>query len=338
MHDFSDNQKTVENLIKRNDERNSGKLNADLIKTALVVQGGTLRSVASCGAAAALNDLGLTNAFDSVYGSSSGSVNAAYFLTEQATLGITVYTEDVNNRQFLNFFRFWKIIDLEYFFNEIINDRKKHNTKRLISHPSELKVLTTDLDTKSIVWFNSKDRDIDIYEAMKASCALPLIYGRGVDVGGRSCIDGFIQEPLPVITPLHSDYTDILVLMTTHISNRRSGKVGPLSRFIIEPLIRRELGPELFDAFKNRWQPYNWALDILMSGIYRRDDGQKINVAFVCPSIECETSKYEMDAKNLAAAAYSSWRNTHLYFGVSDNIQRTTFDQCLITAKEKVFV
>jgi predicted patatin/cPLA2 family phospholipase len=330
------NKQVAENILTRAKERANGLLKPGKIKTALVVQGGTLRSIASCGSAAALNYLNLTNAFDKVYGSSSGSVNAAYFLTNQSALGVTVYTEDVNNRRFLNFLRFYKMIDLEYFFEEVVLKRKKHDHEALIKHPTELKIITTDLDTHETVWFSSKDSGIDIYAAMKASCALPLIYGKGVIVGGRRCVDGFIKEPMPVITPLEEDYTDILVLMTRHISIRQTAEVGLFSRLIFEPLIKRELKPKLYDLYRNRWQRYNWAAEIIESGVYHRPDGHAIRIAYICPDLEDEAYKFELDSEKLAKSAYSSWKNAFQFFDVSKGSTRADFDNELIAAKRKI--
>lgn len=330
------NKQVAENISARAKERAGGILTPQKIKTALVVQGGTLRSVASCGSAAALNYLKLTNAFDKVYGASSGSVNAAYFLTDQSALGVTVYTEDVNNRRFLNFFRLHKMIDLEFFFEEIVLKRKEHNYERLKNHPTELKIITTDLDSHETVWFSSKDDKVDVYAAMKASCALPVIYGRGVRVAGRRCVDGFIKEPMPLLTPFEHGYTDILVLMTRHISLRQTGKVPLFKRLLFEPLIKRQPKNELYELYRNRWKRYNWAVEQIEAGVYRRKDGHEIRIAYVCPDLETEVHKFELGAEPLLRAGYSAWKNTFDFFGVSEGSKRSDYDNALYQAKRRI--
>lgn len=314
----------VRNILTRSSEREH-RQPPRLIKTALVVQGGTLRSVASCGAAAALNLMGLTNAFDTVYGASSGAVNAAYFLARQAALGVTVYLDDVNSKRFLNLLRFHKMIDLEFFFDQIVRDRKRHDLDALRTHPTELKILTTDLDRGETVWFSSKDPELDIYLALKASCALPLIYGRGVRVGERRCIDGYITEPLPITTPLASDYTDILVLLTRHVSYRQSSRPGLLSRLLVDPLIKREIGPRLSKAYDERWKAYNTAADIVQAGVFRRPDGSTARITFICPDPHAEVHRFEMDRNRLEAAAHSSWSNALRLFQRETNASLDTF-------------
>jgi predicted patatin/cPLA2 family phospholipase len=221
-------------------------------------------------------------------------------------------------------------------FEEVIFKYKRHHFNELINHQTEFNVITTDLDTTETVWFSSRRRDINIYDAMKASCALPLVYGRGVKVDGRTCIDGFIKEPMPVITPFEKDYTDILVLMSRHISSRQTGQVGLFSRLFIEPLIKRELKPQLYHIYRERWKFYNWAIDVIESGVYCRSDGHSIRIAFICPDLEDEVHKFEKNREPLEKSAYSSWKNTFNFFGTTRGSTRLDFNNALIQAKEAI--
>ncbi len=318
----------------RSDERQQGRTEPGKVNTALVIQGGSLRSVASCGAAAALNYLGLTNAFDKVYASSSGAVNGAYFLTQQSALGVTVYLEDVNNRKFLNLWRFRKMIDLEFFIDEIVKQRRKHDYDALLSHPTELKILAANMDTSQKTWFSSKDTSIDLYQALKASCALPVIYGRGVPVGQHSYVDGYIVEPIPVLTPLEGDFTDILVLLNRNISVRQPPKPSLMTRLLFQPLMRRELSSELYAQHQKYAVQYNFALDAIENGHHTRPDGHKIRLAYICPESAAEAHRFELDAGRLRAAAYSSWKATFRFFGVEHGADEDTFSAELSRAKE----
>ena len=64
----------------------------------------------------------LTDAFDAVYGSSAGAINAAYFLAGQARLGTTIYYEDINNARFISLLRVLggrPIVNLGFLLDEI---------------------------------------------------------------------------------------------------------------------------------------------------------------------------------------------------------------------------
>jgi hypothetical protein len=56
---------------------------ADGARIGLAIEGGGMRGAVSAGAAAALNLLGLSDAFDAVYGSSAGALIAAFFISRQ---------------------------------------------------------------------------------------------------------------------------------------------------------------------------------------------------------------------------------------------------------------
>ena len=66
---------------------------------ALVVEGGGMRGAVSGGALQALHDLGLRDAFDVVYGSSAGAMNATYFLAGQRD-GVNIYSDHIANDRF----------------------------------------------------------------------------------------------------------------------------------------------------------------------------------------------------------------------------------------------
>src|SRR5947208_11439555 len=88
-------------------------------KVGLIVEGGAMRGVISCAALMALEELGMTEVFDEVYGGSAGAVNAAYFLAGQAAYATTLYYQKINNTRFLR--RFWhrKIVDIDDLFDSI---------------------------------------------------------------------------------------------------------------------------------------------------------------------------------------------------------------------------
>ncbi|KAL7554560.1 hypothetical protein ACHAWF_018018 [Thalassiosira exigua] len=63
----------------------------DDAKLALSIEGGGMRGAVSCGMAAAIACLGLSDAFDAIYGSSAGSIIGSYFVSRQ--LYLDVYTD-----------------------------------------------------------------------------------------------------------------------------------------------------------------------------------------------------------------------------------------------------
>ena len=147
--------KVARNIIRRSEERSRGE-SAKAIKTALVVTGGGTRAITSCAAAAALTRLGLHNAFDSIYAVSSGALNAAYFLSNQISLGLSVYLEDIGSPRFVSYRRWPHIMDLDYLFDEIVSHKKKCDFEAIMRHPTLLNLVTTESRTGRARWFTNK--------------------------------------------------------------------------------------------------------------------------------------------------------------------------------------
>jgi predicted patatin/cPLA2 family phospholipase len=66
---------------------------------ALAIEGGAMRGTISAGMALALDELGLVNAFDAVYGASAGAITGAWLLSRQE--GLRGWTEPAYARAFI---------------------------------------------------------------------------------------------------------------------------------------------------------------------------------------------------------------------------------------------
>jgi predicted acylesterase/phospholipase RssA len=106
-----------------------GREASDGRKIGLIVEGGAMRGIISCASLMALEEIGMTNVFDEVYGASAGAVNAAYFLAGQANYATSIYYQKINNTRFLR--RLWhrKVVDIDDLFDSIIaGDRPLHRS------------------------------------------------------------------------------------------------------------------------------------------------------------------------------------------------------------------
>src|SRR5215471_14383302 len=119
---------SVIEILHARKARGSRAPHGDGARVALCVEGGAMRGVISAGMVSALEALGLTHAFDAVYGSSAGAINAAYFVAGQARLGTTIYFEDINNRHFIDLRRTLlgrPIVDLGFLLDDVVERRKR---------------------------------------------------------------------------------------------------------------------------------------------------------------------------------------------------------------------
>jgi len=116
-------------------------------KVGLIVEGGAMRGVISCAALLGLEELGMTQVFDEVYGASAGALNAAYFLARQAALATTIYYQKINNTRFIR--RLWhrRIVDIDDLFDSIIAREWPLRVDKVLASRSELFIAIADART-----------------------------------------------------------------------------------------------------------------------------------------------------------------------------------------------
>ncbi|CAB9504974.1 Patatin-like phospholipase [Seminavis robusta] len=85
------NHPVLQLLRQRHQTNSTPGHRADTAHIALAIEGGGMRGAVSAGMSAAIASLGLTDAFDSVYGSSAGSIVGAYMISRQ--MCVDVYTQ-----------------------------------------------------------------------------------------------------------------------------------------------------------------------------------------------------------------------------------------------------
>jgi predicted patatin/cPLA2 family phospholipase len=289
----------VIDLLKARRDRDSRAPHGDGARIALAIEGGAMRGVVSAGMVAALEHLGFTNAFDAVYGSSGGAINGAYFLAGQARLGATIYSEDINNRRFIDLWRPLRgrpIVDLGFLLDEVARRRKPLATDRVLASASPLTAMATDVATAARATLRHFADADDLLAALRAGATMPVIAGPPVSFAGRQYLDASLTEPIPVPIAEAEGCSHILALLTRPQAS--AGGRSRLDRFYVVPRLRR-LSPDLAARYAARSGPYNALLDRIAAG---QGPGGRARVLGLRPRLP-EISKLERDADRLRAAA-----------------------------------
>ena len=246
----------IAEILLARQARGSRAPHGDGARVALCVEGGAMRGVISAGMVSALEALGMTDAFDAVYGSSAGAINAAYFLAGQARLGTTIYYEDINNRQFIDLFRPLRgrpIVNLAFLLDDVVEHRKRLDVGALLAAASPLTVLATDVQARAARPLRGfRDRSHAI-SALRASATMPVVAGPPVEYDGRAFLDASITEPIPVPTAEADGCTHAVALLTRAAGMRP--RPSAFDRYFVGPRLRR-LSPELAARYLNRAGPY----------------------------------------------------------------------------------
>jgi predicted patatin/cPLA2 family phospholipase len=257
---------SVVELLRARLARRSRAPHGDGASIALAVEGGAMRGVVSAGMVSALEALGLTHAFDAVYGSSAGALNAAYFLAGQAAVGTTIYYEDINNLQFINMRRPLvgrPIVNLRFLLDDVALRRKPLDTAKVLSSPSPLAVLATDTTTGECVVLREFPDAASLLNAMRASATMPIIAGLPVAYNNGQYFDASLTEPIPVPSAEADGHTHILVLLTRPADVTHA--VTAFDRVFVLPKLRR-ISPDLAAKYVERGGPYSSLLSQIALG------------------------------------------------------------------------
>ncbi|MCB1937044.1 MAG: patatin family protein [Nitrosomonas sp.] len=306
---YGHNPEKVIDLLKNRLDKHKKLFNEKPRKLALVVEGGGMRGVLSAGSLLAVDLLGFRNCFDEIYATSAGAVNAAYFVSGQGELGITVYFDYINNSKFFNPFRLTKILDVEYVYDYIVPHVKTLNEAAIRKSNTHLYLSVTDVETGRNRLIDTKTWPDPVSKILKASSALPILYNRTVELDGRKYIDGGASDVLPVRQAIDRGCTDILILLTKdkeHISDPPS----QIEKLIYYLSMTRKY-PHLMDSYESLHGLNNENRKLAIGE--KTIDG--VNIATICPAkSELIVSKITMNRAKLIEGAYTLAAKTFNFF------------------------
>ena len=258
-----------------------------------------MRGVVAAGMVSALEELGLTNAFDAVYGSSAGAICGAYFLAGQAGVGAKIFTEDINNRRFASRFRMFTsrpIVNLHYLISEVMVGAKPLDADRVLASGTPLTVVATDVASASRALLRNFVDAEELRAALRAGATMPIIAGPPHPFRGRRYFDASLTEPIPLSSADEEGFSHIIVLLTRPRGVPRA--VSRFDRLVVGPRLARVSG-RLAEGYLTRTAPYASLQDQIASGRSER------GTAILGIRPDLTVSKLERDRARLLAGAAS---------------------------------
>ena len=213
----------------------------DGARVALAIEGGGMRGAVSAGMVIAIHELGLTDAFDFVFGASAGALNAVWQLSGNPADGLEPYADPSLIRQYIrrsNALRGRPVVDTQHLVERLYEERLPLRFETVLSHRVRLHPLATDVETGAAVDLEPTIRDrASLKRALRASTALPLLAGPPVEIGGRRYLDAGLAESIPFHAALAGGATHVLVLRSRRPQD--SERPSRLSRAIVGTMLRR---------------------------------------------------------------------------------------------------
>jgi predicted patatin/cPLA2 family phospholipase len=231
----------LEVIKQRTLQKSLPKARSDPFKVGLCIEGGAMRSVVSIGESAALELLGMRNAFDVVYGASGGAYTGAFFVAHQALYGAQIPLDHINNNEFINLGRPFlkrRIIDLEYLLHDVMAKKVTPDWPAIVSSDVPLRVVATDaVRGKSTVVPLGKTKQ-SLFEALHATAHIPGAHGHKPDlVGDKLLWDAAILDPFCIDIALAEGCTHLLFLLSLPLERDRIA--GLSDRYFLAPYIRK---------------------------------------------------------------------------------------------------
>jgi predicted patatin/cPLA2 family phospholipase len=186
-----------------------------MIKTALVVEGGGMRSVFTAGVLDTFLEHGY-DPFDLFIGSSAGSLNLSAFISGQKKYSVRLVNHLAKSKTFVNWTRFLKggnamelaeLHDILALHDPIDLTRAK---QRLNSRP----FFITCCDKLSGQANYQVAEPSRWFRQVVASCALPIVFRAGVKLDNDVHIDGGLVDPIPVQKAVALGANHIIVIRT----------------------------------------------------------------------------------------------------------------------------
>jgi predicted acylesterase/phospholipase RssA len=202
----------------------------DGLRIALAIEGGAMRGTISAGMALALDELGLTSAFDAVYGASAGAITGAWLLSSRPE-GLRGWAEPSYARTLIRWsalLRGRPVVDVRGLIEVVYQTEFPMDFGSILASEVEYHPLATDAITGQSTDLRPLITDpAELRLALRASASLPFLAGPPVRLRGRRFYDAGISESIPFRTPLAQGATHILVLRSRRFLTSPPTPVAP---------------------------------------------------------------------------------------------------------------
>ena len=265
-----------------------------------------MRGVVSASMLAAIDDLGFANCFDAVYATSSGAINAAYFLAGGTWYPLTIYFDELSTRDFVNLrnaFNKKPVLNLDYAFN-ILAEVKPLDYHYIVKSQIPLHVSITLVDEMKTIVADSFSSEADLKEALQASTWLPVAVDGTTTYHGKRAVDGGVLTALPFQLAVQDSCTHVMSL-STHPMGAIREKISLLNKYTRRHL--NKLQPSLGDGYmKALGQKYND--QHMLAGMRNSSSYSEPFIFDVAPLAGTpDIKRHELQTSKIIAAARSAY-------------------------------
>ena len=220
-------------------------------KTALIMEGGAMRGMFTCGVLDVFMENGIT--FDACAGVSAGAVLSCNFKSGQIGRGIRYnkkYAKDPRYCSIRSLIKTGDLYGADFCYREIPDILDKFDKETFRKNPMPFYVGATDVLTGKPVYHNCTKCDDTDMLWMRASASMPVL-SKIVEVDGYRLLDGGIADPVPFEYMEKLGYNKNVIILTQPQNYRkRRSKAMPAIRIVLKKY------PAVISAMENRHKIY----------------------------------------------------------------------------------
>ena len=257
--------------------------------TGLVLEGGGLRGVFTCGVLDCFMDHGIR--FPFTVGVSAGACNGLSYMSGQRGRARSSNIDLMEKHHYVGFKYLITqgcIMDYKLLFEDFPEKIIPYNYDAYFSNPDRFVMVTTNCLTGEAEYFEEKSSSERVMSIVRASSSLPFV-SKITYVDGVPMLDGGIVDSIPVQYALDQGYEKLVVILTRNKGYRK--KEGKMR--IAKAFYRKY--PALQQALSVRNLKYNQTMDL----IERLEAEGRITV--IRPIKPVEVGRIEKDTAKLTA-------------------------------------
>ena len=227
------------------------------MKTALVMEGGAMRGMFTCGVIDVFLENGIT--FDGAAGISAGAVFGCNFKSRQIGRPVRYNKKYCRDPRYCGFRSLLKTGDLfgaDFCYRELPEILDPFDSKTFAENPMAFYAGATNVETGKCEYHLFTDGKGEDMLWFRATASMPIV-SRPVRIGGHEYLDGGISDAVPYAFMEQQGYDRNVIVLTQPGGYRKKPKAAALMRLFL----RRY--PRLCEAMEHRHEMYNREMEDL---------------------------------------------------------------------------
>ena len=257
--------------------------------TALILEGGGLRGVFTCGVLDCFMDKGIR--FPFTVGVSAGACNGLSYMSGQRGRAKSSNIDLMDKHHYVGFKYLLTqgcIMDYKLLFEDFPEKIIPYDYEAYFANTDRFVMVTTNCLTGKAEYLEEKSDSKRVMDIVRASSSLPYVT-KITYVDGVPMLDGGIADSIPVEYAKSQGYERMVVILTRNKGYRKNEKQLPVPKFIYRKY------PELRKTLASRNAEYNRTMEM----IERLEDEGRMTV--IRPVHPIEVDRMEKDTDKLRA-------------------------------------